>query len=72
MQYRDGAGYGEDHRAVTLGESDDPTNLACEPVSRQDRPQRATGTAVLFFKQNLRFANELVDCAPNIETGEIR
>ena len=71
MQYRDGAGHGEDRRDVTFGKNDDPANPACEPVSRRDRPQRATGTAVLFFKQKLRFANELVDRAPNIGTGEI-
>ncbi len=72
MQYRDGAGHGEDHRDAMFSENDDPANLACEPVSRRDHPQRTTGTAVLFFKQNLRFANELVDRAPNIESGEIR
>ena len=70
VQIRYGAGHGEDYSAVTLGESDDPTNLACEPVSRQDRPQRATGTAVLFFKQNLRFTNELLDRAPTTEPAK--
>lgn len=72
MQYRDGVGYGEDRRDARSGENNGPPNFAYVPVSRQDGPQRATSAAVLFFKRNLRFANELVDRAPNIETGEIR